>query len=110
MTLTQDTEALDALEPVVTITTSDTRLLLPALLMAGASVTLRRDKLAVRGLTAAEVAGVAAAQLALVTDLTSSTTAPIGEQDAMLSGAAPAPTQTLAQGTSQTRPPSAAPR
>ncbi len=70
---TQGTERLDVGQPVVTITTTDTSLLLPALLVAGASVTLKRDKLAVRGLTAAQVAGIAAAQRALVTDLTSST-------------------------------------
>ena len=79
MMQTQDTETLDALQRVVTITTADTGALLPALLVAGASVTLKRDKLSVRGLTAAEVAGIAAAQLASVTDLTSSTPTPFEE-------------------------------
>jgi hypothetical protein len=86
MMQTQDTAALDALQPVVTITTTDSSLLLPALLVAGASVMLKRDKLSVRGLTAAQVAGMAAAQLVSVTDLTSSTALPF-EEHAVLTGA-----------------------
>ena len=73
MMQTQDTETLDALRPVVTITTTDTSVLLPALLVAGASVTLKRDKLSVRGLTARQVANLAAEHVAPVTDLTTST-------------------------------------
>ena len=79
MMQTQDTATLDALQPVVTITTTDSSLLLPALLVAGASVTLQRDKLAVRGLTATEVANLAAEQAAPVTDLATST--PSSEQE-----------------------------
>ena len=77
MMQTQDTATLEALQPVVTITTADSSLLLPALLVAGASVTLKRDRLTVRGLTPAEVASLAAAQLAQVTDLTSTTPSPM---------------------------------
>lgn len=86
MMQTKDIETLDSRQPVVTITTTDTSMLLPALLGAGASVMLKRDKLAVRGLTTAEVARIAAAQLAFVTDLTSATSSPIEKRLAVLSG------------------------
>lgn len=65
-------EMVDGVRPVVTITTSDSGSLVPALLRAGASVSLKRNKLAVRGLSAAQVARRAAARLATVTDLTTS--------------------------------------
>ena len=88
---TQNTQTLDDRQPVVTITTPETSLLLPALLVAGASVTLQRDKLLVRGLTAAEVAGIAAAQLAPVTDLKSSTPSPFEEDPAVVPDAGSRP-------------------
>ncbi len=91
-------EALDTVRPLVILTTTDTSLLLPALLVAGASVTLQRDQLAVRGLTAVEVAGIAAVHLALVTDLTSSTPSPFVGYPAVLSEACrqgPAPVEGL---------------
>jgi hypothetical protein len=71
----EDTDTFEAVQPVVTITTPATSTLLPALLVAGASVMLQRDTLAVRGLTVSQVAALAAALLAPVTDLTTSSPA-----------------------------------
>ena len=61
MMQTQHKETLDAHQPVVTITTAEVSALMPALLVAVASVTLKCDQLTVRGLTAAQVANSARA-------------------------------------------------
>jgi len=58
-----------AAQVFVRVTTTDAGSLLPALIRLGASIHIRRGELDVWGLSANQVARVAAAQLAAVTDL-----------------------------------------